>query len=160
MASALILDLDRFDSGRLLYDRSAIYARLPQKHEFEQLDGIVHLDGAKGEAVAFRDVRDDEWWCRGHVPGTPVLPGVLMLEGGAQLAAFVEKYRHTEFNDFLGYGGVDNCKFRRVVRPPARLWLISSRRKVSSRRIITYVQGAVDGGLVFEATITGLVVPL
>jgi len=160
MATPLLFDLDGFDLGRVIYDREAIYARLPQQHEFKQLHGVVYLDRDRGESIAFRDVRGDEWWCRGHIPGAPIFPGVLMLEAGAQLAAFTEKYCHEDFDGFLGYGGVDACKFRQAVRPPARIWLLCQRRKVSSRRITSYVQGVVDGVLVFEATITGLVVPL
>lgn len=160
MAAAFTLDLKKFDLNKVLWDRSQIYARLPQQHEFMQLGGIVHLDYDAGEAIAYRDVRDDEWWCRAHIPGNPILPGVLMLEGAAQLAAFMERYWKPDFKGFVGYGGVDGCKFRKTVKPPARLWLLCRRTEARSRRIICYVQGVVDDTLVFEATVTGLVVPL
>lgn len=160
MAAPLTLDLQRFDRTRIVYDRSQIYARLPQKHEFMQLDGIIHLDHAAGEAIAYRDVCDDEWWCKAHIPGNPILPGVLMLEAAAQLAAFMERYCKPDFHGFVGYGGVDGCKFRKTVKPPARLWLLCRRMDARSRRIICYVQGVVDDVLVFEATVTGLVVPV
>ena len=160
MATALTLDLKQFDLDKVLWDRSQIYARLPQKHEFMQLDGVIHLDHEAGEAIAFRDVRHDEWWCRAHIPGNPLLPGVLMLEAAAQLAAFMERYSKPGFEGFVGYGGVDRCKFRKTVKPPARLWLLCRRMESRSRRIICYVQGVVDDVLVFEGTVTGLVVPL
>ena len=160
MASALIFDLDRFDLDQVRYDRASIYSRLPHRHEFEQLDGVVHLDQEAGEAIAYRDVSKNEWWCRGHIPGSPLLPGVLMLESAAQLAAFMERYCRPEFDGFVGFGGVDHCKFRQTVRPPSRLWLLCQRKDMRSRRINCYVQGVVEGVLVFEATVTGLVVPV
>ncbi|MCH7527146.1 MAG: beta-hydroxyacyl-ACP dehydratase [Planctomycetes bacterium] len=159
MPSRLLLDLERYVTAKVVYDRSQLYDRLPQRHEFVQLDAVVHLDHEAGEAVAYRDVGEDEWWCRGHVPGRPLLPGVLMLEAGAQLAAFMEKYSDPSFPGFVGFGGVDDCKFRKTVTPPSRLWLLCRRVDARSRRTISDVQGVVDGVLVFEARVTGLIMP-
>ena len=125
-----------------------------------QLDGIVRLDGDSGDSIAFREVRDDEWWCRGHIPGTPLFPGVLMLEAAAQLAAFTNCYYDPTFTEFVGFGGVDECKFRVMVRPPCRLWLLCRRVELRRRRIKSYVQGVVDGVLVYETNVTGLIVAL
>lgn len=160
MASPLIFDLSAFDLDAVALHREDIYARMPQRYEFEQLDGIIHVDHARGEAVAFRNVDRDEWWCRGHIPGSPLLPGVLMLESAAHLAAYMECYSNPEFKGFVGYGGVDACKFRKMVKPPCRLWLLCRRVEARSRRIICYVQGIVDDVLVFETTVTGLVMPV
>ncbi len=158
MAARFILDLGQYDPSRILYDQREIYRLLPQKHEFMQLDGVIHLDHDRGEAIAYMDVRDDQWWCRAHIPGQPILPGVLMLEAGAHLAALMERYYSGDFTDFVGYGGVDQCKFRQTVAPPARLWILGRRIEARSRRIICDVQGVVDDVLVFEAKVTGLVV--
>lgn len=160
MAATLLMDPAALDASRVIADRAALYSRLPQRAQFMQLDGVVSLDHPAGRAVAYRDVREDEWWCAAHVPGKPLLPGVLMLESAAQLAAYMERYSQPDFEGFIGFGGVDGAKFRQTVSPPARLWLICQRVDARSRRIICYVQGVVDGVLVFEANVTGLVVPL
>lgn len=159
MASQLLMDLEQFERSPLLYDRDQIYARLPQQHEFTVLDGVVHLEHHTGEAIAYMDIRDDQWWCKGHIPGRPILPGILMLEAAAQLAAFMERYACQDFEGFIAYGGIDDCKFRQTVLPPARLWLLCRRFEARSRRIICCVQGVVDGALAFEAKVTGLVIP-
>ncbi|MEE9297315.1 MAG: hypothetical protein V3W34_20435 [Phycisphaerae bacterium] len=158
MADQLLLDLEQFDCTKVIYDRERIYDRLPQKHEFMVLDGVCHLDHDVGEAIAFMDVRQDQWWCKAHIPGNPILPGMLMLEAAAQLAAFMERYSNEGFEGFVGFGGVDECKFRRTVTPPSRVWLLCRRFEARSRRIICQVQGVVDGKLTFEAKVTGLVI--
>ena len=160
MASALLLDLSRFDLSQTAYTRAQIYARLPQRHEFMQLDRVIHLDGQRGEAIALRHVCPDEWWCKAHLPGNPLLPGVLMIEAAAQLAALMDFYSREGCEGFVGFGGVDNTKFRRTVIPPSDLWLLCRRVELRTRRLISEVQGVVDGELVFETRVTGMLVPL
>jgi 3-hydroxymyristoyl/3-hydroxydecanoyl-(acyl carrier protein) dehydratase len=59
---------------------------------------------------------------------------------------------------FIGFGGVEGCKFREVVVPPARLYLLVAGIEHRSRRIKAACQGVVDGKLVFEATTSGMVI--
>ncbi|MCP4250880.1 MAG: beta-hydroxyacyl-ACP dehydratase [bacterium] len=158
MPPPLLYDLDRVDLDRVLFTRDQIYERLPHRFEFMQLDGIVHLDQEDNVAIAYREVRRDDWWVRGHVPGRPIFPGVLMLESAAQLAAFVTRYARG-FEGFVAFGGVDRCKFREAVVPPARLLLICRQTENRPRRIAAECQGLVKGKLVFEAVITGLPIP-
>jgi 3-hydroxyacyl-[acyl-carrier-protein] dehydratase len=154
----LLYDLNKVDFSQVICARQDIYKRLPHRFEFMQLDAVVHVDEAAAVAVAYRDVREDEWWVRGHVPGRPIFPGVLMLETAAQLAAFMSKelYGH---KGFVAFGGVDRCKFRDAVTPPARLYLICHQVENKPRRIAADCQGVVDGAVVFEAYIMGLTIP-
>ncbi len=154
----LLYDLGKVDLSQVVYTREAIYERLPHRYEFMQLDGIVHLDREAAVAIAYRDVREDDWWVRGHVPGRPIFPGVLMLETAAQLAAFTCKYVH-EYQGFVAFGGVDRCKFRDAVTPPSRLFFVCHQIENKPRRIAADCQGLVDGAVVFEARITGLPIP-
>lgn len=142
----------------IVVDHETIYSRLPQQHEFRLIDAITHLDCDQGHAIAYRDITRDQWWCKGHIPGNPIYPGVLMLESAAQLAAYMERYADESFKGFVGYGGVDDCKFRRTVEPTSRLWLLAKRIEARARRIVCRTQGVVDGTLVFEATVTGLLI--
>jgi 3-hydroxyacyl-[acyl-carrier-protein] dehydratase len=158
MPRAFIIDPDAFDLTATAYTQAQIYERLPQSKEFKLLDRIVHLDHPKGEAIAHLNITHDDWWCEAHIPGRPLLPGVLMLEAAAQLAAFMEKYCLPDFDGFVGYGGVDDCKFRLTVAPPADLWILCKRYDARSRRIICDTQGIVNGQLAFEAQVTGLIV--
>jgi len=158
MPPPLLVDLDKLNTDRVLYDRSFIYSRLPQREEFSILDGVVFLDREAGLCVAYHDCRVDAWWVRGHIPGRPILPGVLQLEAAAQLIAFATRYVDG-LDMFVAFGGVEVCRFREAVVPPARLWLISRITENRTRRVVGEAQGVVDGRLVFHATITGLAMP-
>ncbi len=156
MPPPALIDLDAIDFSRLLYDRARIYEILPQRFEFALLDGIVHLDPVRGDAVGFCDVRADGWWCRGHMPAKALFPGVLMVESAAQLAAFGSHFVMNDPSSFMGFGGIDAAKFRDSVVPPARLVLACKAVEIRRRRIICDAQGFVDGRMVFEGRITGL----
>ena len=123
MPPPAILDLSTIDVNRVLVTREQIYEKLPHRYEFMQLDGILHLDIEKGVAVGYRDIREDEWWVRGHIPGRPLFPGVLMVETAAHLASYVSMLV-LKGTRFLGFGGIDKTKFREAISPPAKLILV------------------------------------
>lgn len=155
MPSALQIDWNDVDLDVVLYDREAIYQRMPQSFEFEMLDAVCQLDRESGLAVAYLDCRTDAWWVRGHVPGNPIFPGVLQLEAAAQLTAFMTRYVDGE-PGFIAFGGVENCRFRGVVKPPSRFVLTARIIENRTRRVRSSTQGVIDGKLVFEAEIIGM----
>src|SRR3974377_817673 len=61
---------------------------LPHGPEFRFVDRMVRLKPGK-EGVGEYRVRGDEYYLRGHLPGEPILPGVLLVEAGAQVAGMV-----------------------------------------------------------------------
>lgn len=156
MPPPLLIQLDQVNLDRVIHTREEIYDRiLPHQFEFQVLDGVVHLDAERREIVAFADIRPDAWWVRGHVPGKPLLPGVLMLEMAAQACAVGTKLC-TDHSGFIAFGGVDKCKFRDTVIPPARMYLLCRAVDIRPRRNVSDTQGVVNGRLVCEASITGL----
>src|SRR5260370_41120418 len=90
----------------------------------EQLHAIIHMDTEKHIIVGYKDVRSDEFWVRGHFPGYPLLPGVLMCEAAAQLCSYYSATHGLSQGDFIGFGGLENIRFRGQVRPGDRLGLI------------------------------------
>ena len=78
-----------------------------------------------------------------------------MLEMAGQTSAIAARLL-TDHQEFIGFGGVDECKFRETVIPPARLILLCAAEEYRSRRITSRTQGVADGRIVFEARITGL----
>ncbi len=155
MPPQLLIDPAKVDLTRVCLTKEQIYDLLPHRHEFSLLDGVCYSDPVLPGMIAFCDVTPEAWWVRGHVPGMPLLPGVLMLEMAAQLSAVQAKLHHG-FDNFVAFGGVDSCKFRETVVPPARLYIVSVGRGARKRRIIADTQGMIDGRVIFEANITGL----
>lgn len=156
MASSLFVDLESLDLSQVLYDVAAIEAVNPQRGDMRQLDGICWADLSISTAIGFKDVRADEFWVPGHIPGRPLLPGVMMIEAAAQLAAFMMKTWRDVGDGFLGFIGCTDVKFRGQVVPGDRLYLIGRENKFTKRRFIADVQGVTHGKLVFEATVTGM----
>jgi len=150
-----LVDLSSVDLSRVLAGPDQIRRHNPQRHEMEQLDGILHLDLEGGLAVGFKDVRADEFWVRGHVPGRPLLPGVLMCEAAAQLCSYF--YREAlKLEGFLGFGGMEGVKFRGTVLPGDRLTLVAKKVELRPRRATFNCQGFVKGRMVYEGTIIGM----
>jgi 3-hydroxyacyl-[acyl-carrier-protein] dehydratase len=158
MPPPFLADPGQIELDRVIYSREEIYRILPQQFEFKQLDAICYYDKEARVAAARRDVRLDEWWVRGHIPGRPILPGILMLESAAQLSAFSCKYVEG-YVGMIGFGGVEDCKFRAAVTPPATLLFICKEIENRSRRIICQTQALHGDTLVFEAKIIGLALP-
>jgi len=156
MAASFQLDLESVDLGATCIDRAGVYKLLPHAHEFRLLDGVCMVDPQKRHIVAYADIKESDWWVRGHVPGMPLLPGVLMLEMAAQTSAVLAKSIQPG-EAFIGFGGVGDCKFRQSVTPGSRLIILGVGQEFRARRIVCKTQGVVDGRLVFEAEITGMI---
>ena len=157
MASSLMLDLAEVDLGTVEYPVERIREYIPQRFEMEQLTAVARVLPEVQIGVAYRDIRDDEFWCRGHIPSRPLFPGVLMIEAAAQLSTFLYKVLTGDPPErFLGFGGVDKVKFRHTVVPGQRLVILGKMIEARSRRCMFETQGVVDGRLVFEAIITGV----
>jgi 3-hydroxyacyl-[acyl-carrier-protein] dehydratase len=154
MPPQLLYDISGIDLNRVLYDQEAIREAIPQRGQMEHLNGIVYVNTDLGRVIGFKDVRDDEFWVDGHIPGRPLLPGVIMIESAAQLAAF---YAHSfmGWTGFIGFGGTDEVRFRLPVSPGCRMYVVAQRIWERHRRICCKVQGLVNGAQVFEATIIG-----
>ena len=150
-----LFDLSTIDLDRVIIGPEAIREKNAQRYEMEQLDGILLADFEAGVIIGIKNSREDEFWVRGHIPGRPLLPGVLMCEMAAQLCSF---YYRTEIegDSFLGFGGMQDVKFRGQVLPGDRLVMIASKIDVRPRRATFECQGFVDGKMVYQGTIVGM----
>ena len=154
MPPSLLYDISGIDLSQVLFDKQAILEANPQRGPMEHLDAIVYADPAQGRIVGYKDVRLDEFWVPGHIPGRPLLPGVLMIEAAAQLASFYTR-KYVGWKGFIGFGGAEEIRFRLPVVPPSRMYLIGQKIWERHHRLYCKVQGIVNGALVFETAIIG-----
>jgi len=157
MPQDILIDLNNIDLNKPIIDIEGIRAVVPHRYEMEQLSGILKYSIEEGIIVGYKDVSNNEFWIRGHVPGRPIMPGVMMLEAAAQLCTYYYK-QTTKDERFLGFGGVDKVKFRGKVVPGDKLIIIAKNKELRSRRAVFDTQGVVDGKLVFEGIVIGMVV--
>ncbi|HHW95524.1 MAG TPA: beta-hydroxyacyl-ACP dehydratase [Mogibacterium sp.] len=94
-------------------NREEIKKVLPHRDDMLLLDELESKDGI---AVGRYHVRGDEFFLRGHFPGKPIVPGVILCEILAQSAAVLMKDEMTE-GKLAVYTGLNNVKFRSPVKP-------------------------------------------
>ena len=160
MPPPLFFDLSQIDlNAKPVFDKETICKANPQRYEMQQLDGIIWYDKEKNLILGYKDVTENEFWTRGHIPGRPLMPGVIMVEAAAQLASFYMK-QICEEPGFIGFAGIESAKFRSVIEPGKRLHLLGHVDKYKQKKrtslVTISVQGIVDDILVFEATVSGM----
>ena len=97
--------------------------RLAYRYPSVLVDAVIQHEPGR-RIVAVKNVTVNEEFFQGHFPGTPVMPGVLMIESLTQAASLLVFHGHGEPADRCAWlRGVDNAKFRRQVVPGDRLEL-------------------------------------
>jgi 3-hydroxyacyl-[acyl-carrier-protein] dehydratase len=156
MPPVAIVDPATIDTSRVLYDQEAIRRGNPQRFEMEQLSAIIHLDPDAHLIIGYKDVRPDEFWVRGHLPGYPLMPGVVMCEVAAQICSFYCHHINLLEKSFLGFGGMEDVRFRGPVRPGDRLIMAGKALRINRRQTIFETQGFVGPNLVYHGKIIGV----
>jgi 3-hydroxyacyl-[acyl-carrier-protein] dehydratase len=156
MPPPLLFDLSQIDlTAKPLFDKETIGVENPQRFEMQQLDGILWYDKEKRLVLGYKDVTANEFWIRGHIPGRPLMPGVIMVEAAAQLLSFFVKHIYGVAG-FIVFISIDSTKFRSAVEPGQRLYLLGHITEYKSRKYSAYIQGVVDNTMVFDATVSGM----
>ncbi|MBT5584015.1 MAG: hypothetical protein P8M32_02995 [Phycisphaerales bacterium] len=152
-----LFDIAGHDLSRAFLTQEELDGLLPQCGDMRQVDRVVWINDSSTRAIGIKEVRDDEFWVPGHVPGRPLLPGVIMIEAAAQISSVLYQYRQKfESTKFLGFTRVDDCVFRGSVEPGQQLVLLAVEKKFQRRRFSCFAQGVIDGQVIFEVQCTGM----
>ena len=145
-----------------LYDLEKPIARLeeiekynPQRFEMEQLTAIVYENAEDFTCVGYKDMTDGEFWVRGHIPGNPILPGVIICEAAAQLASYLSGKLELVEGAMMGFAGLDEVKFRGLIRPGDRLVIQAKMIKMRKFLITARFMALVGDDIVAEGIING-----
>ncbi|MGW8192806.1 MAG: 3-hydroxyacyl-ACP dehydratase FabZ [Desulforhopalus sp.] len=125
---------------------------LPHRYPFVMVDRILSMEIRK-QIVGLKNVTINEPFFQGHFPGRPVMPGVLILEGMAQVGGIMAFYANPEYigNKLLFFAGIDKARFRRPVVPGDQL--IFTLDYIKEKRSVTVMKAraTVDDNTVAEA---------
>jgi len=156
LGTQALIDTSGFDPARPKFDIHGVRSLLPHRFEFEQLSGLFEIDGERQMAIGFKRYTEEEFWVRGHVPGSPLLPGVLMIEACAQLGACYCHHIYKEWGGFWALAAVDKVRYRGAVRPGDTVIYVDKLLQIRSRLMRFQFQGVLSGKIVVEGELTGM----
>lgn len=134
----------------MTWDSARILATLPHRYPFLLVDRVLELEAGR-RAVGVKNVTINEWFFQGHFPGLPVMPGVLIVEALAQVAAVAVLSQPGNEGQIPYFAGIDNCRFRRPVVPGDVLLLEAELTRARARVGKGRGRATVEGQLVAEA---------
>ena len=105
-----------------MLNKEQIKEIIPQREPFLMIDEVESF--VPGEsAVCYKNVSADEYYFKGHFPGNPIMPGVIITESLAQAGAIAILSLEENKSKNALFAGIDKMKFKRVVKPGDRLKL-------------------------------------
>lgn len=105
-----------------MLNKEQIKQIIPQREPFLMIDEVEkYIPGES--ATAYKNVREEEWYFKGHFPGNPIMPGVLIVESLAQAGAVAILSMEENKGKNAVFGGIDKMKFKKMVTPGDKLKL-------------------------------------
>lgn len=105
-----------------MLNKEQIKEIIPQREPFLMIDEVEEY--TQGEsAIAYKNVDENEWYFKGHFPGNPIMPGVLITESLAQTGAVAILSMEENKGKNALFAGIDKMKFKKKVVPGDRLRL-------------------------------------
>jgi 3-hydroxyacyl-[acyl-carrier-protein] dehydratase len=136
-----------------MLEADQIEAIIPHRYPFLLVDRMVEIEPGK-HGVGIKNVTANEWFFQGHFPGHKVMPGVLIVEAMAQVAAVTLLKDTDAAGKIPMFGGIENMRFRRPVVPGDQLLLEFTLEKIRGPIGKGKVRATVDGKLAADGSIT------
>jgi 3-hydroxyacyl-[acyl-carrier-protein] dehydratase len=133
------------------FGREEIEQILPHRPPFLLIDEVVELEPGS-RVVARKTVTEED--CAGHFPGNPIMPGVMMVEALAQAGAVAVLVQEKNRGKLALFAGIDDVRFKRLVRPGDELVLECSLEQVRGPIGRGKARASVNGELAVRGTLT------
>lgn len=137
----------------MLLNKDEVKNIIPQREPFLMIDEVENLEPGKC-AVCYKNVDENEYYFKGHFPGNPVMPGVLITESLAQAGAVAILSVEENKSKNALFAGIDKMKFKRMVKPGDRLKLEVNIIKQKGPIGVGEAVASVDGELVAKGELT------
>ena len=134
----------------LQFDTMQIMEMIPHRYPFMLVDRITECVPGK-YSKGYKNLTFNEPFFQGHFPGNPIMPGVLQAEAMAQLGAGILMTMPEYKGKLVVYAGIDNCRFKRIVRPGDRLDMEVELVKVKGPIVKAHGKAFVGDKLAVEA---------
>jgi 3-hydroxyacyl-[acyl-carrier-protein] dehydratase len=149
-----IVEPSLWDAGHVIADLDAIRQYNPQRFEMEQLTAVIYEDTNRHICVGYKEVGTDEFWVRGQVLQSPVMPPILMCEAAAQLANYYA-LKHGLYKALGGFVGLRSVRYRGIVRLGERLFVLAKLLKIRGSLMSCQFQCDVRRRLVCNGVLIG-----
>jgi len=137
-------------SGKKELNRQEIMQILPHRDPFLFVDKILHLEEGK-RVIGVKYLTQEDYFFKGHFPGKPIMPGVLIIEAMAQVGGVMMLILPENRGKLAYFLSCNNAKFRKTVLPGDTLVLEVETLKLKSRTGAVKAAAYVEGNLVAEA---------
>ncbi len=146
--SGVQLTYQPVEGGQL--DRAAIMKILPHRDPFLFVDKVTHLEKGR-RAIGIKNLTMEDYFFKGHFPGRPVMPGVLVVEAMAQVGGIMMLSTKENQGKLAFFMAADNVKWRKPVLPGDQLILEVEVVKLKAKTGLVRGQAKVADKLVAEA---------
>ncbi|MFT4181223.1 MAG: 3-hydroxyacyl-ACP dehydratase FabZ [Rhizobium sp.] len=130
---------------------------LPHRYPFLMVDKIIEID-SDNSAIGIKNVTANEPQFTGHFPESPIMPGVLLIEGMAQTAGAICARKDGIGGNLVYFMTIDNARFRKPVVPGDRVEFHVVKQKQRGTIWKFHCDAKVDGSVVAEADIGAMIV--
>ncbi len=153
-AKESLFSIEAIDPEQIAVPQEALVEAIPHRGDMLLLDHIAWVDHSGNRALGVKRLRHDEFWVAGHFPDQPVMPGVLMVEAGAQLALYLCK-RYMPQAEAGTLLRIENARFRSGAAPGDTLLILCSLVERNRNLFCFDIQGQVGKRIAFDGRIVG-----